>query len=41
MADEKGVVRDFNDLWCERVELVDCLDTFDLGKQPVNEVEVA
>lgn len=32
MADEKGLPCGFDDLWGERVELIDCLDTFDLGE---------
>lgn len=32
VADEQGLSCDFDYLWGERVELIDCLDTFDLGE---------
>ena len=41
MADEEGLPCGFDDLWGKRFEVVDCLDTFDLSEQPVNEAEVA
>lgn len=41
MADEQCLSCGFDDLWGQRLELVDCLDSFDLGEQPVHEAEVA
>ena len=40
MADEKCFPGGVYDLWCEAVELVECLDAVDLGQQPVDEAEV-